>query len=77
VWGVNWSLAYPGIKAIEPSSKADTWTTRVQHSMYEAALTRNQFHLAIVFHQLHTEKIDERTISLSSFPSNDFVVAAA
>jgi len=65
VWDVNSSLAYPGIKAIEPSSKADTWTPCVQHSMYEAALTTNQFHLAIVFHQLHTEKIDERTDLIS------------
>lgn len=65
VWGVNWSLAYPGLKPIEPSGKAATWTQRVQHPMHEASLTTNQFHLGIVFHELRAERIDDRTDLIS------------
>jgi hypothetical protein len=65
VWGVNWSLAYPGIKAVEASAKADQWSRRLQHPMYEAELTTSQFRLALVFHDLRTQQIDDRTDLIS------------
>jgi hypothetical protein len=65
VWGVNWSLADPGIKAIAPSTRAAAWAHRLQHAMYEAELGTNQFRLALVFHDLRVEKIDDRTDLIS------------
>lgn len=65
VWGANWSLAYPGIKAIEPSAIADDWSQRLGHPMYEAELTTNQFRLALVFHEIRTQRIDDRTDLIS------------
>jgi len=60
VWGANWSLAHPGIKAIEPSSKAAHWSDRLKRTMYEAELATNQFCLRLVFHEIRTLHIDDR-----------------
>ena len=65
VWGTNWSLAYPGIKAVVPSMKAATWTDRVKHAMHEVALTTDRFRIELVFHDLLTERIDDRTDLIS------------
>jgi hypothetical protein len=65
VWGVNWSLAYPGIKPVEPSSRAANWSQRIQHAMHEMVLTTNQFQLNLIFHDVRTEKIDDRTDLIS------------
>jgi hypothetical protein len=65
VWGCNWSLAYPGIEAVVPSSKAAMWTDRVQHPMHEITLTTDRFRIELVFHSLLTEKIDDRVDLIS------------
>jgi hypothetical protein len=61
VWGSNWSLAYPGLEAVVPSDVAANWSARVQHPMHEAVVTSERFRLRLVFHDLITEKIDDRT----------------
>lgn len=65
VWGTNWSLAYPGIGAHEPSTKAADWTKRLQHPMYEAKLITDRFRIELVFHDLRIERIDGRTDLIS------------
>ena len=65
VWGVNWSLAYPGLRAIEPSAKAANWSSRLHHPMYEVELATNQFRLSLVFHDVRTERVDDRTDLIS------------
>lgn len=65
VWGVNWSLAYPGLVAHKSSERAITWTRRVGHPMFEASLTTNQFALSVIFHSLRTTRIDDQTALIS------------
>ena len=65
VWGTNWSLAYPGLEAVEPSPKAVRWAERVQHPMHEATLETDRFNLGLIFHDLRTEKIDGQTDLIS------------
>ena len=65
VWGVNWSLAYPGLRAIVPSAKADMWGHRFGRPMYEAELATNQFTLRLVFHDIRTERLDDHTDLIS------------
>jgi hypothetical protein len=70
VWGTNWSMAYPGIAAVEPSSRATDWAARIQHPMYEATIATDRFRIELVFHDIVTEHIDDRTdlISKVLFP---------
>jgi hypothetical protein len=66
VWGVNWSLAYPGIKAIEPSEKAASWSHRLKHTMSEAEVTTNQFRLSLIFSEIRAQRVDDRTDLISA-----------
>ncbi len=70
VWGSNWTLAYPGLWAVEPSPRALEWTSRLGRPMYEAVLETDRFELTLVFHSLRTKKIDDRTdlVSQVVFP---------
>lgn len=61
VWGSNLSMAYPGIEITEPSAKAAAWAERLDAEMYEVSLTTDRFRLELIFHNLRTEKIDDRT----------------
>ena len=61
VWGTNWSLADPGMRAVEPSQLATDWSERLQKPMYELKLETDRFSLFLVFHSLRTAKIDDRT----------------
>jgi hypothetical protein len=61
VWGTNWSLADPGLRAVEPSSLAAEWSERLKKPMHELKLETDRFSLVLVFHALRTAKIDDRT----------------
>ena len=65
IWGVNWSLAYPGLKASEASETAAAWSKRLGRPMYEAVLVTNQFRLTLLFHDIRTERVDDRTDLIS------------
>ena len=56
VWGVNWSMAYPGPTYIERSDLAEEWATRFGHPMHEAVVETNAFRLQLVFHDLRIER---------------------
>ena len=59
VWGTNWSLAYPGISAIQDSPIAETWAKRIGKPFFEASLETDRFLLSLVFHDLRTKKTSE------------------
>ena len=61
VWGVNWSMAYPGLEAVEPSDRAGAWALRVGQDIHEVRLETNQFLMTCCFHALRTEHLDART----------------
>src|SRR5262249_30876361 len=47
VWGTNWSLAYPGTKAISESSLAESWSKRIGQKFFEATLETDRFSLGL------------------------------
>jgi hypothetical protein len=64
LWGTNWSLAEV-CRAIEPSPLAAEWSDRLGVPMFEASLATDRFSLSLVFHSLRTQKIDDRTDTIS------------
>ena len=66
VWGTCWSLAWPGIRAIEPSAKAAAWATRLGCPMYEAEIETDRFRINLVFHSLRSAKVSSETSTVSS-----------
>jgi hypothetical protein len=66
VWGTCWSLAWPGMKAIEPSTKAKEWSTRLGKTMYEAVIKTDRFRINLVFHSLRWAKVSDETSTVSS-----------
>ena len=65
VWGSCWSLAFPGICAIEPSPKAAAWAARLGKPMYEVEIQTDRFRISLVFHGLRSAKINDETSTLS------------
>jgi len=66
VWGTCWSMAWPGMSAVEPSSKADEWSRRLGKPMYEAKIQTDRFCITLVFHSLRTRKISDEVSTVSS-----------
>ncbi|QIL21083.1 hypothetical protein [Thermomonas sp. HDW16] len=66
VWGTCWSLAWPGIRAVEPSTKAIDWSARFGKSMYEAQIETDRFRINLVFHSLRSAKVSDETSTVSS-----------
>ena len=57
VWGVCWSMAYPGLRYIENSQLAARWSERHGKEMHEAELETNAFILRLIFHDFSITKI--------------------
>jgi hypothetical protein len=70
VWGTKWSLAYPGIRAIQDSSQAAEWSRRLGKPMFETTLETDRFFLRLIFHSIRSRKISDKseTISRSIIP---------
>lgn len=66
VWGTCWSLAWPGIRAIEPSDKAAAWSMRLGKPMYEAEIVTDRFRINLVFHGIRSTKVGGDTSVMSS-----------
>jgi hypothetical protein len=65
VWGTNWSLAYPGIRAIRDSANATEWSRRLGKQMFEATLETDRFRLRLIFHSIRVRKVSEKTATIS------------
>jgi hypothetical protein len=65
VWGTNWSLAYPGIRAIRDSAQAAEWSRKLGKQMYETTLETDRFFLRLIFHSLRSRKISDRSDTVS------------
>jgi hypothetical protein len=60
VWGTNWSLAYPGLRACLNSAKAAEWTRRLGKPMFEATLETDRFFLRLIFHSIRSLKTSDK-----------------
>jgi len=59
VWGVCWSMAYPGLRYIENSQLAAEWSERLGKEMHESELETNAFILRLIFHDFSIEKVSD------------------
>jgi hypothetical protein len=59
VWGVNYSVGYPGPKLVGRSPAAAEWSKRFGKPMREFTLETEAFHLRLVFHSLVVEKVSD------------------
>lgn len=66
VWGTCWSLAWPGIRAIEPSATADAWALRLGQAMYEVEIETDRFRINLIFHGLRSRRVGDETSVVSS-----------
>jgi hypothetical protein len=65
VWGTNWSLAYPGLRAVPDSAQAANWSRRLGKEMFEATLATDRFSLRLIFHSLRWRKISDKSETVS------------
>ena len=49
VWGVNWSLLYPGWRLVVPSATARQWTERLGIPFHEMHIETNVQRIALIF----------------------------
>ena len=59
VWGVCWSLAYPGLTYVDDSLRASARTKRLGKPMHEVIIETEAFELQLVFHDVIVEKLSE------------------
>ena len=59
VFGSNWSLAYPGIKAPASSPEALRWSERLNHPMHSASIETDRFSVSLVFNQVYHRKVSD------------------
>lgn len=73
VWGTNWISAYPGFSLVENSSKAQSWTQKLDKQMQEVELEADIMKMNFVFHEWRLKKLNNETglISQVLFPLND------
>jgi hypothetical protein len=57
VWGVRYSVAYPGAKYVEDSVAAREWETRFGKPMHEVRIETNGHNIQLIFHDLSVEDI--------------------
>lgn len=56
IWGTNWSLAYPGMSALQEDSEALHWSARLGKPMYAAVIETDRFHLRLIYHSVRTRR---------------------
>jgi hypothetical protein len=65
VWGVCYSVAYPGAKCVEDSILAREWSSRLGKPMHEVQIKTNGHDLTLIFHDLNMEEQGEASESVS------------
>ncbi|PYU78350.1 MAG: hypothetical protein DMG50_27850 [Acidobacteria bacterium] len=65
VWGTNWSVAYPGFRAVLDSAHAAEWSRRLGKQMFETTLETDRFFLRLVFHSIRSRKTSEKHETIS------------
>lgn len=60
VWGVNWSVLYPGWTLHEQSERAANWTERIGIPFHEIQIEGNAYDMTLIFSELVVSKISDR-----------------
>ncbi len=59
VWGVNWSMLYPGWELRSPSEAAASWTRRLGIDFHEVGIEGNAYAITLIFAELSVTKLSE------------------
>jgi len=59
VWGVCFSLAYPGATYVDNSAPAQEWANRLGKPMHEVRIETNAHNLCLIFHDLSVRELRE------------------
>ncbi len=59
VWGVKWSLLYPGWKLHTPSGKAQRWSERLGIDFHEVQIETDAFDITLTFAELAVKKLSD------------------
>lgn len=72
VWGVCWSMAYPGLNYIDDSLRARQWSERLERPMHEVTIETEAFQLRLVFHEFTVTKLSDEVCVIDKimFPIN-------
>ena len=70
VWGACWSNAFPGLRYIDDSPRAQYWSERLGKPMHEVSIATEAFVLRIVFHDFAVTKLNDtvRVVDKVMFP---------
>ena len=60
VWGVQWSMAYPGLTYVEGSDLASHWSKRLGMPMHEVRIETEAFALNLAFHDVYVTKLGDQ-----------------
>ncbi len=63
VWGVNWSLMYPGWTLATSSERANRWTERLGIEFHEVRIETNAYTMTLVFSDLAVAKLSDHITS--------------
>lgn len=69
VWGVKWSMLYPGMSLLPNSDDAAQWSAALGRPMYSAIIGTNSHNIALVFADLVVSR-DEPGASPFQVPSS-------
>ena len=64
VWGINWSLAFPGFKEVVNSDKAMDWSKRLDKPMKEVKLETTSFEISLTYENWKLEKISNEASTI-------------
>ena len=59
VWGVYYSMAYPGATYIENSELASEWARKLGKPMHEVRIQTNGHDIGLIFHDLNVRELQE------------------
>ena len=60
VWGVNWSILYPGWTLKTLSKNADDWSKRLGLDFHEVEIVSNAFSISLILSALDVQKLSDR-----------------
>lgn len=57
VWGVEFSDAYPGASRVADSTRAVSWTEKLDREMHELLIETNAFSISLICHDMHVTQL--------------------
>jgi len=65
VFGTNWSLAYPGVTAMDEHSDAVSWSRRLNQPMHAAQVETDRFSILLVYSGVRLRRLSAENSTVS------------